>query len=62
VTLRGNVVGVDTKARTVTVQGAERTVTLPVEDDIDLGKVKVGDQMEAVFQESLALRVEPAPK
>jgi Cu/Ag efflux protein CusF len=62
VTLRGNVVGVDAKARTVTVQGPERTVTLPVEDDIDLSKVKVGEQMEAVFQESLALRVEPAPK
>jgi Cu/Ag efflux protein CusF len=61
VTLRGTVVGVDSKARNVTVEGAERTITLPVEDDIDLDEVNVGDQIEAVYQESLAIRVEPAP-
>ena len=52
---------VDPQARTVTLKGALRTVTLPVADDIDIAKVKVGDQVDAVYQESLAISVQPAP-
>lgn len=57
----GSVVGVDRKARTVTLKGALRTVTLQVSEDIDLDTVKVGDQVDAIFQESLAISVRPAP-
>ena len=55
------IVAVDQQARTVTLQGALRTVTLPVADDIDLSKLKVGDMVDAVYQESLAISVQPAP-
>jgi Cu/Ag efflux protein CusF len=62
VAVTATVVGVDTKARTVTLKGPKRTVELPVEQDVDLTKVKVGDQVGAVYQESFALTVEPAKK
>ena len=55
------IMAVDQKARTVTLQGALRTVTLPVADDIDITKLKVGDMVDAVYQESLAISVQPAP-
>ncbi|HEY9199748.1 MAG TPA: hypothetical protein VIR60_10300 [Gammaproteobacteria bacterium] len=56
-----SIMAVDLKARTVTLQGALRTVTLPVADDIDITKLKVGDMVDAVYQESLAISVQPAP-
>ena len=48
--------------RTVTLKGPKHTVDLPVSKDIDLAKVKVGDQVGAIYQESFALTVEPAKK
>jgi len=57
---RGVVRAVDMKARTVTLQGALQTVTLPVSEDIDLNKVKVGDTVNAEYVESLAISVQPA--
>ena len=56
-----SIMAVDQKARTVTLQGALRTVTLPVADDIDMSKLKVGEMVDAVYQESLAISVQPAP-
>jgi hypothetical protein len=35
-------------------------VELPVAADIDLSKFKVGDQVSAMYQESVAIRVDPA--
>lgn len=58
---RGVVRAVDLQARTVTLQGALKTVTLPVADDIDLDRVKVGDMVDAEYVESLAISVQPAP-
>jgi Cu/Ag efflux protein CusF len=55
----GTVTEIDSEARTVTLRGALQTVTLPVAEDIDLSQVKVGDQVDAVYQETLAVRVEP---
>jgi Cu/Ag efflux protein CusF len=57
----GTIVAVDRQARTVTLKGAKRTVTLPVAEDIDITKLKVGEQVDAVYQESLAISVQPAP-
>ena len=62
VAVTATVVGVDTATRTVTLKGPKQTVSLPVSKDIDLAKVKVGDQVGAVYQESFALTVEPAKK
>jgi Cu/Ag efflux protein CusF len=56
------VVGIDPKARKVTLKGPQRTVELAVADDLDLSKIKIGDSVGAVYQESLALVVEPAPR
>ena len=53
--------GVDMKERTVTLQGPQHTVTLPVAEDIDLNSIKVGDQVDAMYRESLAIKVESAP-
>lgn len=58
---RALVRAVDLQARTVTLQGALKTVTLPVAEDIDLSSVKVDDMVDAEYVESLAISVQPAP-
>jgi Cu/Ag efflux protein CusF len=54
------VTAIDAATRIVTLRGPQRTVELEVAPDIDLSNVKVGDQVGAVYVESLALRVDPA--
>ncbi|MBK1887858.1 DUF1254 domain-containing protein [Marinobacter sp. DY40_1A1] len=56
----GVVRAIDPELRTVTFDGAEHTVTLAVDEDIDLPNIHVGDQVDALYQESLAISVEPA--
>lgn len=51
----------DRKARTATLRGAKRTVTVKVPDGIDLSKVKVGDEVRATMVEAVVLNVERAP-
>jgi hypothetical protein len=62
VAVTATVVAIDAVNHTVTLKGPRQTVALPVAHDIDLTKVKVGDQVGAVYQESFALTVEPAKK
>jgi Cu/Ag efflux protein CusF len=62
IAVTATIVGIDTKARTVTLKGPRQTVELAVADDVDLSKAKVGDQVGAVYQEAFGLLVEPAPK
>ena len=62
IAVTATIVGIDTKARTVTLKGPKQTVELAVGDDVDLTKAKVGDQVGAVYQEAFGLLVEPAPK
>ncbi|TNE75397.1 MAG: hypothetical protein EP334_10420 [Gammaproteobacteria bacterium] len=52
---------VDSENRTVTLQGPKQIVTLPVAKDIDLDSFNVGDQVHAMYRESMAIKVEPAP-
>ena len=52
-----NVVAVNPKAQTVTLRGAKRTVELAVKDPAMLKEVKVGNQVEATYIESVALVV-----
>jgi len=58
----GIVKAVDSKNRTVTLEGAENTIMLEASEDVDLAQVKVGDEAEAVYIESYAVNVVPAPK
>lgn len=58
----GLVAAVNPKERLVALQGAEKTVVLKVADDVDLSKVQVGQEVEIVYVQSLAVSVEPAPK
>jgi Cu/Ag efflux protein CusF len=57
-----NVTAVDAKTQTVTLKGPKRTVDLKVPDPGQFKLIKVGDQIQAVYTEALALAVEPAPK
>jgi co-chaperonin GroES (HSP10) len=50
---------IDPEQRTVTLRGPERQVTLKVAKDVDLGKVKVGDDVYAEYLEGFAISVQP---
>jgi len=52
---------IDKKAGTATLQGATRTLTISVPSSIDISKLKVGDEVHAVFHDAIAVAVEPAP-
>ena len=53
---------VDPESRMVTLTGAQATVTLKVADDVDLGTVKVGDEVHASYTQSFAVSVLPSPE
>jgi Cu/Ag efflux protein CusF len=61
VTVITDVIAVDPKAQLVTLRGPKgNTVALQVKDPQQLKLVKVGDKVEAVYTEALAVRVEAA--
>lgn len=61
VTILADVVAVDTKKRVVTLRGPQgNVVDLSVQDPAQLKNIKKGDQVQAVYTESLAIAVEPA--
>ena len=62
VEVTADVIAVDPKTQTVTLKGPQRTVDLKVPDPGQFKLVKVGDQVQAVYTEALALGVEPAAK
>lgn len=57
-----NIIAVNKKARKVTLKGPKQAITLKVPEDIDISKLKVGDQVIASYVQELAITVEPAPK
>ena len=61
-TVMADVVAVDPKARTITLRGPKRTVTLNVRNPDHFKVVKVGDQVQATFVEAVAVSIEPAQK
>jgi len=61
VKVTADVIAVDTKHKIVTLKGPKQTVDLRVNDPQQLKLIKVGDQVEAVYTQALALSVEPAP-
>jgi len=60
-TIIADVIAVDAKTRIVTLKGPNQEVDLRVADPEQLKLIKVGDQIEAVYTQALALSVEPAP-
>jgi hypothetical protein len=57
-----DVTAVDRKKMIVTLRGPKQTVNLQLRDPEQVKLVKVGDQVEATYQEAVAVSVEPAPK
>ena len=55
-----DVVAVNAKAQTVTLKGPKRTLELYVKDSAVLQNVKVGDQVEVLYAEAVALEVSAA--
>ena len=63
VTITADVLAVNPKAKTITVQGPNgNVVDLKVRNPEHFKAVKVGDQIEAVYVEAVAISVQPAPK
>jgi Cu/Ag efflux protein CusF len=63
VVIMANVTAVNTKAGIVTLRGPKgNSVDLEVKDPAQLKRVKVGDQVEAVYTEAMAITVDHAPK
>lgn len=56
------VTAVDLEMGTATLQGPEASLTVTVDPELDLAAVEVGQEVEALYIQSLAISVEPAPK
>ena len=52
---------IHTQDRTVTLRGATRTITIAVPQDVPMNKIKVGDQVHAVFNDAFAIEIERLP-
>jgi Cu/Ag efflux protein CusF len=62
VEVTADVIAVDAKTQTLTLKGPKQTVELKVPDPKQFKLVKVGDQIQAVFTEALAISVETPKK
>lgn len=62
VEVTADVIAVNTKKKTVTLKGPKQVVDLRVQDPEQLKLIKVGDQIQAVYTEALAIGVEPVHK
>jgi Cu/Ag efflux protein CusF len=60
VQITADVTAVNRKKHIVTLRGPQQTVDLVVRDPEQLKLIKVGDQVEAVYTEALALGLNPA--
>ena len=61
VQVTADVIAVNAGTRMVTLRGPKQTVEMRVNDPEQLKLIKVGDQINAVYQQALALSVQPAP-
>ena len=52
-----SVVELDRENRLATLKGARETITVKVDEDVDLDKVKVGDDVRALYAETIAITV-----
>lgn len=62
VEVTADVIAVDAKRQVVTLKGPKQTVEMRVPDPQQLKLIKVGDQVQAVYTQALAVSVTPAKK
>ena len=62
VSVVANVVATNARTQMVTLRGVEYTVDLRVPDKKQFNAIKVGDQVQAVFTDAVAISMEPAAK
>ncbi len=53
--------GLDKEKRLAALSGPKRTLVVKVADDVDMNKVKIGDEVYAVYKKSFVVSVLPAP-
>ncbi len=58
----GMVQAINKTGQTITLKGPDRSVVLGVSNDLNLSRIKVGQEVEAIYVESFAVAVVPAPK
>jgi len=58
VELIGQIKALDRKKREVTIRGKDATITVPVADDVDLDRVKVGDTVRIDILEMVSITVD----
>lgn len=58
----GVVKSIDIENRTVVIEGVKNMLQLGVSEDVDISEIKVGGEVEAVYIESYAVNLVPAPK
>ncbi|WP_163338505.1 EipA family protein [Desulfopila sp. IMCC35008] len=56
------IAGIDLKNGVVVLEGVEHVVALKVSDEINLSKLEVGEEVEALYATSYAISVTPAPQ
>ena len=61
INVTADVIAVDADKKTVTLKGPNRTVDLTVTDPAQLALIKVGDKINAVYTQAVAVDVKPAP-
>ena len=62
VAIRANITKVDSENKTITIQGQDKTFEMAVENPEHFKVVKVGDQIDALITESIAISVTGAEK
>jgi Cu/Ag efflux protein CusF len=60
--IQAEITAVDKEYRLVAIEGPENTLVLKVSDEVDLSQIEVGQEIEALYTESYAISVAPAPK
>lgn len=61
VKITANILSVNQKTRKVIIQGPKKAITVTVPKDMDISKVKAGQQIEAEYMQELAISVDPVP-
>jgi len=56
-----NITAIDRKAKTMTLRGATRTVTVAIPANINVAKLKVGDEVHALIASAILIDVENKP-
>lgn len=61
VEILANITAIDRKAKTMTLRGATRTVTIAIPGNINIAKLKIGDEVHAVITDAIMIDVENKP-